>query len=364
MSASSSALMASRAPATTRATAALSSRARVRRASRSARASTTTFTTRAAIAEPEPVTEVNNSEIELFEGKKRLQTQTSVIGPDTTCIRSLDWDRDRFDIEFGLEKGTTYNSYVIKGSEKTALVDASHEKFKQLYIDTLAGVVDLKDIDYIVCSHTEPDHSGLIGPILDLAPNATVVGSKVCLKFLEDLVQKPFAQRVVKGGDVIDLGGGHELKYIMAPNLHWPDTMFTYDPASRLIYTCDAFGSHYCTEEMYIQFVRMGGGKALEAVPLSARTEPILRAAAAVDVARARGRRAHPAQGLHLDHGAQRTPRDDLARPGRGPAVAAAGRDARQQALVGGVERDRQDFKAGHRLARRTERRHSVARRL
>ena len=130
MSASYSALMASRAPATTRATAALSSRARVRRASLSARASTTTFTTRAAIAEPEPVTEVNNSEIELFEGKKRLQTQTSVIGPDTTCIRSLDWDRDRFDIEFGLEKGTTYNSYVIEGAEKTALVDASHEKFR------------------------------------------------------------------------------------------------------------------------------------------------------------------------------------------------------------------------------------------
>ena len=104
----------------------------------------------------------------------------------------LDWDRDRFDIEFGLEKGTTYNSYVIKGSEDRAR-DKSHEKFKQLYIDTLTGVVDPKDIDYIVCSHTEPDHSGLIGPILDLAPN-TVVGQGV-LKFLEDLVQKPFAQR-------------------------------------------------------------------------------------------------------------------------------------------------------------------------
>jgi len=187
----------------------------------------------------------------MWEGTKRLQTQTTEIGPDTTCIRSLDWDRDRFDIEFGLEKGTTYNSYVIKGSEKTALVDASHEKFKQLYLDTLAGVVDLKDIDYIVCSHTEPDHSGLIGPILDLAPNATVVGSKVCLKFLEDLVQKPFKQQVVKGGDVVDLGGGHALKFIMAPNLHWPDTMFSFDPASKLMYTCDAFGSHLCSEDVF-----------------------------------------------------------------------------------------------------------------
>lgn len=220
-----------------------------RRGARARRALDTT--TRAkAVAEP-PASEVRSSDITMWEGTKRLQTQTTEIGPDTTCIRSLDWDRDRFDIEFGLEKGTTYNSYVIKGSEKTALVDASHEKFKQLYIDTLAGVVDLKDIDYIVCSHTEPDHSGLIGPILDLAPNATVVGSKVCLKFLEDLVQKPFAQRVVKGGDVIDLGGGHALKFIMAPNLHWPDTMFSFDPASKLMYTCDAFGSHLCSEDVF-----------------------------------------------------------------------------------------------------------------
>ena len=220
-----------------------------RRGTRTPRALDTT--TRAkAVAEP-PASEVRSSDITMWEGTKRLQTQTTEIGPDTTCIRSLDWDRDRFDIEFGLEKGTTYNSYVIKGSEKTALVDASHEKFKQLYIDTLAGVVDLKDIDYIVCSHTEPDHSGLIGPILDLAPNATVVGSKVCLKFLEDLVQKPFAQRVVKGGDVIDLGGGHALKFIMAPNLHWPDTMFSFDPASKLMYTCDAFGSHLCSEDVF-----------------------------------------------------------------------------------------------------------------
>jgi len=203
-----------------------------------------------AVAEP-PASEVKNSDIQMFEGSKRLQTQVTEIGPDTTCIRSLDWDRDRFDIEFGLEKGTTYNSYVIKGADKTALVDASHEKFRQLYIDTLSGVVDIKDIDYLVCSHTEPDHSGLIGPILELNPEITVVGSKVCLKFLEDLVQFPFKQQVVKGGSVVDLGGGHQLKFIMAPNLHWPDTMFSFDPASKLMYTCDAFGSHYCTEDVF-----------------------------------------------------------------------------------------------------------------
>ena len=112
-------------------------------------------TTRAkAVAEP-PASEVKNSDIQMFEGSKRLQTQVTEIGPDTTCIRSLDWDRDRFDIEFGLENGTTYNSYVIKGADKTALVDAS-QRNRQLYIDTLSGVVDIKDIDYLVCSHTGP----------------------------------------------------------------------------------------------------------------------------------------------------------------------------------------------------------------
>ena len=174
------------------------------------------------------------------------------MGVDTTLVRSLDWDRDRFDIEFGLEKGTTYNSYIIRGAPGcAALVDSSHEKFRELYLRTLRDEIDPTEIKYIVCSHTEPDHSGLIGDVLKIAPNATVVGSKVALAFLENLIHEPFERRVVKGGDVIDLGDGHELKFIMAPNLHWPDTMFSYDPKSRLMYTCDAFGSHYCTEDPF-----------------------------------------------------------------------------------------------------------------
>jgi flavorubredoxin/flavin reductase (DIM6/NTAB) family NADH-FMN oxidoreductase RutF len=183
-----------------------------------------------------------------------LQTQILKLTHDTTVIRSLDWDRDRFDIEFGLEKGTTYNSYIIKGTEKTVLIDASHEKFEQLYMDSLASVVgndDLSSIDYVVCSHTEPDHSGLIGKVLERAPNATVVGTKVCLAFLDNLVQKEFNKLVVKGGDVLELGDGRQLKFVPAPNLHWPDTMFSYDTESEFVYTCDAFGAHYCTKDVF-----------------------------------------------------------------------------------------------------------------
>jgi flavorubredoxin/flavin reductase (DIM6/NTAB) family NADH-FMN oxidoreductase RutF len=179
--------------------------------------------------------------------EKRLTVQTAEIAPDTTAIRSLDWDRDRFDIEFGLQNGTTYNSFLIKG-EKIALVDTSHEKFRQLYLDTLKGMIDPAAIDYLIISHTEPDHSGLVKDVLQLAPEITVVGSKVAIQFLEDMVHQPFKRRIVKNSDKLDLGNGHELEFLIAPNLHWPDTMFSFDRKTQILYTCDAFGLHYCSD--------------------------------------------------------------------------------------------------------------------
>lgn len=181
---------------------------------------------------------------------KRLTLTTGDLAENTTVIRSLDWDRDRFDIEFGLQNGTTYNSYLVRG-EKTALIDTSHAKFRQLYMDALTGLVDPKEIDYIVISHTEPDHSGLVKDVLDLAPQAVVVGAKVAVKFLEDLVHQPFESMLVKNGDTLDLGEGHVLEFVSAPNLHWPDTIFTYDQKTGLLYTCDAFGAHYCTDDTF-----------------------------------------------------------------------------------------------------------------
>ena len=179
-----------------------------------------------------------------------LTMQTAEIAPNTTAIRSLDWNRDRFDIEFGLQNGTTYNSFLIRGS-RCALVDTSHEKFRQLYLDTLSDLINPAEIDYIIISHTEPDHSGLVKDILQLAPEATVVGSKVALQFLEDMVHQPFKQQIVKNGDRLDLGNGHCLEFVSAPNLHWPDTMFSYDRKTQILYTCDAFGLHYCEEHTF-----------------------------------------------------------------------------------------------------------------
>jgi flavorubredoxin/flavin reductase (DIM6/NTAB) family NADH-FMN oxidoreductase RutF len=181
---------------------------------------------------------------------KRLTTQTLEIADNTTALRSLDWDRDRFDIEFGLQNGTTYNSFLIQG-EKVALVDTSHEKFRQLYLDALTGAIDPSTLDYLVISHTEPDHSGLVSDVLKLAPKVVVVASKVAIQFLEDLVHQPFERQIVKNGDKLDLGNGHSLEFVMAPNLHWPDTLFSYDAKTGILFTCDAFGMHYCSEDSF-----------------------------------------------------------------------------------------------------------------
>ncbi|MBD2310736.1 flavin reductase [Desertifilum sp. FACHB-1129] len=182
--------------------------------------------------------------------QKRLTISVAEIATETTAIRSLDWDRDRFDIEFGLQNGTTYNSYIIRG-EKTALVDTSHAKFQKLYFDTLTGLIDPQTIDYLIISHTEPDHSGLVKDFLELAPQAVVVAAKVAIQFLENLVHRPFERLQVKNGDRLDLGNGHILEFVSAPNLHWPDTIFTYDAKTQTLFTCDAFGMHYCSDSTY-----------------------------------------------------------------------------------------------------------------
>ncbi|MDJ0619276.1 MAG: diflavin flavoprotein [Calothrix sp. MO_192.B10] len=187
------------------------------------------------------------TKIESTKPQGRLTIQTVEIGTETIAIRCLDWDRDRFDIEFGLQNGTTYNSFLIQG-EKTALIDTSHRKFDDLYLDTIKGLIDLSKLDYLIISHTEPDHSGLVKDVLQLAPHVTVVGAKVAIQFLENMVHQPFQSQIVKSGQCLDLGNGHELEFVSAPNLHWPDTIFTYDAKTRILFTCDAFGMHYCDD--------------------------------------------------------------------------------------------------------------------
>jgi flavorubredoxin/flavin reductase (DIM6/NTAB) family NADH-FMN oxidoreductase RutF len=135
-------------------------------------------------------------------------------------------------------------------AEQTALIDTSHRKFESCYLQQLQDLIDLTTLDYLIVNHTEPDHSGLIPELLELAPRVTVVGSKVAIQFLEKLVHRPFRSRIVKSGHSLDLGRGHELQFISAPNLHWPDTILTYDAGTQVLYTCDVFGMHYCDDSL------------------------------------------------------------------------------------------------------------------
>ncbi|KZR86472.1 diflavin flavoprotein [Synechococcus sp. MIT S9508] len=186
----------------------------------------------------------------------RLTLQCEPIAPDSTTIRSLDWERSRFDIEFGLRNGTTYNAFLVRG-ERNALIDTSHAKFRDTWVPLLKEQIDPMAIDHLIVSHTEPDHSGLIGDLIDLNPDIEIVGSKVAIQFLQDQVHRPFKSRAVKTGDELDLGTSpdtgvqHHFEFLSAPNLHWPDTIFSFDHGSGILYTCDAFGLHYCSEELF-----------------------------------------------------------------------------------------------------------------
>lgn len=174
------------------------------------------------------------------------------VTPDVKWIGVLDYDIRTFDIVMHTEYGTTYNSYFIN-AEKKAVIELAKEKFSKTYIEKLKKVTDPSEIQYIILDHTEPDHSGSLKLLLELAPSATVVGSGNAIRYLEDIVNKPFKSLVVKHGDKIDLGN-RTLSFIAAPNLHWPDSIYTLLEEDKVLFTCDSFGAHYCSEDMFSTF--------------------------------------------------------------------------------------------------------------
>ena len=153
-----------------------------------------------------------------------------------------------FDIVMATKYGTSYNSYIVKGNE-VALIEASHADFEGVYEANIREVVDPAEIRYVILNHTEPDHSGALRDILKLCPNATVLATAVALNYLKNIVNEPFNSRPVKDGEVLDLGCV-TLNFTVSPLLHWPDSMFTYCPEEKTLFSCDVFGSHYSSEKM------------------------------------------------------------------------------------------------------------------
>ncbi|NOR17032.1 MBL fold metallo-hydrolase [candidate division WOR-3 bacterium] len=172
------------------------------------------------------------------------------IKPGVYTVGSIDWDRRLFDELIPLPDGTTYNSYLIKGNEKTALIDTVDPPKENELFDNLKKL-DVNNIDYVIANHAEQDHSGTIPKILKTFPNAKVVTNAKCKGMLMDLLLIPEGKFiVVNDADTLSLGN-KTLQFIMAPWVHWPETMLTYLREDKILFPCDFFGSHLATSDLY-----------------------------------------------------------------------------------------------------------------
>jgi flavorubredoxin len=174
------------------------------------------------------------------------------IVPDVLYVGAQDFDRRLFDGLIPLPDGTSYNSYLIRGRDKIALVDSvepSERDILEAYLE------DVPRIDYVVSNHTEQDHSGSIPWLLTLYPGATVLSSATAKPMLVDhLGIDPARIRSVADGERLDLGG-KTLRFITTPWVHWPETMSTYLEEDRILFSCDWFGSHLAQTDLFVDCV-------------------------------------------------------------------------------------------------------------
>ena len=159
-----------------------------------------------------------------------------------------------FDIIMYTEFGTTYNSYVMKAGDKTVLFETAKAKFFDEYLEKLKELTDVTKIDYLVVSHTEPDHAGSVEKLLEINPGMKIIATGCAVNFLKEIVNGEFTAIVVKDNQEMKIGD-KTLKFLVVPNLHWPDTMYTYIEEEQILVTCDSFGSHYGFHDILVSKV-------------------------------------------------------------------------------------------------------------
>ncbi len=173
------------------------------------------------------------------------------IRPGIYRVGAIDWDRRLFDSLIPLPDGTSYNSYLIKGSEKTALSDTVDPTMQNMLINNL-NQLGVENIDYVVSNHAEQDHSGAIPHVLEKYPSAEVVATPRAKGMLMDLLMIPEGKFItVNDKETISLGG-RTLEFIYTPWVHWPETMSTYLREEKILFPCDFFGSHLATTDLYV----------------------------------------------------------------------------------------------------------------
>ena len=168
------------------------------------------------------------------------------------AVGAIDWERRIFDELVPLPEGTSYNAYLLKGSEKTALIDTVDPTKEEELIGNLIKL-GVDRVDYIVVNHAEQDHAGSLPILLELFPGAKICCTEKCQELLGKLLDVP-AQRcqLVKSGDSVNLGN-LTLEFISTPWVHWPETMVTYCPEEAVLFSCDLFGAHYATSDLFVQ---------------------------------------------------------------------------------------------------------------
>ena len=173
------------------------------------------------------------------------------IKKDIYWVGAIDWDRRLFDELIPLPEGTSYNSYLIKGKEKTALIDTVDPTKEDVLLDNLDDL-EIEQLDYLVVNHAEQDHSGAIPIILELYPEAKVVTNEKCKNMLmEHLLIKEDRIITINDNDSLSLGG-KTLRFIFAPWTHWPETMLTYLEEDKILFSCDLFGAHLAESNLWV----------------------------------------------------------------------------------------------------------------
>ncbi len=165
-------------------------------------------------------------------------------------VGAIDWNKRYFHgFTYSTHRGTTYNAYLIIDN-KIALVDSVHRPFAKEMMERIRKIVDPSEIDYVIANHVETDHSGAISEVLKVAPKAKVIGTSQCREGLQKHYFGNWDFQVVKTGDTTSLGD-KTLRFIEAPMLHWPDSMFTYVEDDALLLSNDAFGQHFASSKLF-----------------------------------------------------------------------------------------------------------------
>jgi flavorubredoxin len=173
------------------------------------------------------------------------------IKPNVYAVGAIDWDARLFDRLIPLPDGTSYNSYVVRGNEKTVLVDTVDPAKTDALLDNLVKL-GINKIDYVVAHHGEQDHSGSLSDVLLIYPDAKVVTNPKCKGMLIDLLDIEEDKFItVEDGQSLSLGD-KTLQFIYTPWVHWPETMSTYLVEDRILFSCDFFGAHLATSSLFV----------------------------------------------------------------------------------------------------------------